>query len=147
MFMTTASPLHPAGTCPINHPCDACPIPLLPLAAFPLLQKCQFHHHLIKTSPALHLLLKLPTQAHSLSWQKGSVSASISFFYECPPHAPFALTPETVSTWLKFCPHTKLPPGHCYLGILWAFQTPSVQNWSPHLLSKEVPPSPVFQTQ
>lgn len=81
--MTTSCLLHPAGTCPISHPCDTCLVSLLPLAAFPRLQKCHFHHHLIKTSPALHLLLKLPTQAHSVSWKNSLVSASTSFSSEC----------------------------------------------------------------
>ena len=129
----------------VNHPSYVRPVSLYPpLVAFLWLQKCQLHHNLINTSPALHLL-KLPTRAHSLSWQTRSALTSFSPT-ECPAHTTCALTlrhfpPGWSSTHTQNC----LPDTATWV-LCGHLKTSNVQNRSLHLLSKPIPTFPVFQS-
>lgn len=148
ILLSTTSLLPPSGTCSINHPFGCisshsalhC---LLSLGLTKMLISPQPNKNFPRTSP--------PSPAASCS-SLSFLEELLQFLLLLPflplnahPMLLLAVTPETLSNWPKVHPYIKLPTGHLHFGVLWASQTLNVQNQSPHLLSKPVPPSPTFQ--
>lgn len=140
--MTTSFLLPSAGTCPLSHPSEVCPVSLPWPIPSPWFQNASFTTTEWKI-PLCSLFFS--GRLHKLTPAPGRGAG----FLLPSPHPTLAsdLTPETTATWLNIYPYAKLPTQCGYLGVLWPSQNPNVQTGSAPLLSKPISPSPIFQSR